>query len=420
MSQQTLSTGPAPRIVIDEVGGDLQVKGWERPEVLLKASRDESSPLALQGEEVHVHCSGDCILRVPELAVVTAKQISGDARFKMLEDGLHIEQVGGSLAVRDTGEVTVGRVHGELLARQVDGDLAVDSVSGNVVLRDIQGSCTIGKVGSNLDVRDAEGSLSVQAAGNVRLRFSLLVGEAYHARAGGNLHCRMPEDASLRVRLSAGNILVLQPDGGKTRYERDHEFTLGDGQIPVDLQAGGTLLFDASESAWAEGDEFQSEMDSAFAGFAAEFGQQISDEIAAQIDSQMHILDEQLKDLPGKLGKVGLPSAEVERVMEQARQARARAAARAEEKMHRAQEKLDRKLSAGANRAEQRARAAEKRAQEQRRRSWSFEWSSPPSAASRQKAAASDEERLMILRMLEQKKISLEEAEKLLAALESE
>lgn len=420
MSQQILSTGPTPKIVIEAIGGDLQVKGWERPEVLMKANREEPSPLVMQGEEVHIRCGGDCILRVPEEATVTVQKVSGGARFKMLEESLQIELVSGSLALRDTTAVRIGRVNGELLAKQVDGDLQVDSVSGNMVVRDIQGNCTVGQVGGNLDLRDAEGSVDVQAGGNIRLRFTLLAGDAYRARAGGNLHCRLPDDADLQVKLSASTIVILSPDGNKARHEGTHAFTMGAGDIPVELHAGGTLLFDGSESSWDEGEDFQREMDSAFAGFASEFGQQISEEIAAQIDSQMHILDEQLQNLTGKLGKAGFSSIDAERVMEQARQARERAAARAEEKMHRAQEKLERKLSAAASRAEQRARAVERRNQEQRRRSWSFEWSSATPTASRPKAAASDEERLMILRMLEQKKISLEEAEKLLAALESE
>jgi hypothetical protein len=54
------------------------------------------------------------------------------------------------------------------------------------------------------------------------------------------------------------------------------------------------------------------------------------------------------------------------------------------------------------------------------RRGWGFEGfgvSQPPQAATGD--PVSEEERLMILRMLEQKKISIAEAEQLLAALES-
>jgi hypothetical protein len=91
---------------------------------------------------------------------------------------------------------------------------------------------------------------------------------------------------------------------------------------------------------------------------------------------------------------------------------------RAQEKMHRAQEKLDRKIVAAQRKVELKARAAERRQRSQSSgESWSYSGSAP-TAAKPSKAPASDEERLMILRMLEQKKISLEEAEELLAAIE--
>jgi hypothetical protein len=85
--------------------------------------------------------------------------------------------------------------------------------------------------------------------------------------------------------------------------------------------------------------------------------------------------------------------------------------------MRRTQEKLERKLEAARRKEELRARAAERRSQARSRGSWSFEWS-PGSSSPPKEEGVSDEERLMILRMLEQKKISLQETEDLLAALE--
>ena len=65
--------------------------------------------------------------------------------------------------------------------------------------------------------------------------------------------------------------------------------------------------------------------------------------------------------------------------------------------------------------AELRAKAAERRKHSHGKHHWNFSWSS--SADSTPKETVSDDERLMILRMLEEKKISLEEAENLLSAL---
>jgi hypothetical protein len=84
--------------------------------------------------------------------------------------------------------------------------------------------------------------------------------------------------------------------------------------------------------------------------------------------------------------------------------------------MRRTQEKMEAKLEASRRRAELKAQAALRRQQTANRRGRTFEWTppSPPPA----KETVSDEERLLILRMLEQKKITLQEAEELLAALE--
>jgi len=86
--------------------------------------------------------------------------------------------------------------------------------------------------------------------------------------------------------------------------------------------------------------------------------------------------------------------------------------------VRRAQEKLERKLEAARRRQEAKAQAAERREQMRSRRTWSFEIPTPPVPPMPEKEPVSEEERLMILRMLEQKKITLEEAEQLLSALE--
>ena len=88
----------------------------------------------------------------------------------------------------------------------------------------------------------------------------------------------------------------------------------------------------------------------------------------------------------------------------------------ASSKMRKAQEKLERKLEAARRRQELKEQAMERRAQARSKGPRSFGWTSPASPPG--KEPVSDQERLMILKMLEQKKITREEAEELLAALE--
>ena len=91
----------------------------------------------------------------------------------------------------------------------------------------------------------------------------------------------------------------------------------------------------------------------------------------------------------------------------------------ARESTARAQERMERKMAAAQRKVERKARSAERH---DRDHSWRFVWTAPAGVSTAESSVAesnaTDDERLMVLRMLEQKKITLEQAEKLLEALE--
>lgn len=417
MGQKSVSTSLTPQVHIQAVHGNLQVKGWDRPEVLLRYSADEQIVMDEVEDGVRIRCHGDCELRLPHESVIQTEVIHGNARFKLLEAQLTIQRVAGSLELRNIESAQIETVEGNLLAKGITGDLLVEQVQGNALARDIQGLCKLQHIGGNLDLRDAEEDVDVKAGGNIRARLCLLSGQSYRIMAGGNLHCIVPLDSSFQADMTSGahRIQLDLPEGRSTLAEGKHSLTLGDGGAQMTLEAVGSLLFARQEADWSDTTEIQDELDEAFAEFSQDFGQQVSDQVDLQIETQMEILNEQLSKLEAMIGTAGLPPEESERILQRARQASERANIRAQEKMRRAQEKLDRKVQAAQRKAELRMKAAERRGQTPSKRSWSFDWApTPPKPAQ----AASDEERLFILRMLEEKKITIAEAEQLLAALE--
>ena len=420
MSEQSVATSIAPEVIIEQVLGELQVKGWDRPEVSIKANPDELT-FNEQDDVVRLSCRGNCSIRLPHAATILVESVHGGARFKLLEDQLTIEQVLGSLALRNVAEIRVEAVHGELSARQVAGDLHAGQVFGNAELRNVQGKCILEEVSGNLDVRNVEGEIKASTQGNARLSLEVLTGGAYEVHAGGNIHAHIPEDANLEVTLSseAEMIQVFLPGESKSYQQESYELTLGGGDASMSLSAGGTILLSSQPAGWRDAEEPETDFLEGFR-ISGEFNQKIAEQVASQIEAQMEAmtrqLNEQMANLSSVVGKAGLSEEQAEEIMERARETSERATARAQEKMRRAQEKLERKLEAARRRNEMKAQAAERRAQARGRRSWSFEWPSAPPPP--QKEPVSDEERLLILRMLEQKKITLEEAEQLLAALE--
>jgi len=419
MDQQTISTSISPEVIIEETHGHLQVKGWEHPEVAVKASPDEVSVVE-ENDLVRIRCRGHLTVRLPYGATVRVERVHGDARFKLLEDQLTIEEVDGSLTLRNISEVSVESVHGELFAKHIQGNINAGRIDGNAILRDVQGSCTLETVNGNLDLRDIEGEVNTACSGNCRLRLSEMTGERYILEADGNLQAYIPEDADLRLKLSSDGerINVKLPDRNQSLRQPTCELTLGSGQIEMELSAGGNLMLTGTS-----GDVDDSDADGG-ADFGAGFSEEINRQVTSQIDAQMQAmnrqLQEQLAHLQANIGRAGLSAEESERIMRQARDNSERATARVQEQMRRTQEKLERKLEAARRKNELKAQAADRRSQSRGRRGWSFEWPPAPPSPPTPPAGdpVSEEERLMILRMLEEKKISLEEAEALLSALE--
>ncbi|MEJ2597754.1 MAG: hypothetical protein P8Z00_05435 [Anaerolineales bacterium] len=407
MNQQAIPTSLAPEVFIETIQGNLQLKGWDRPEVSVKAQPDDLN-LEEQDDIVRLSCQSNCTMRLPTGATVRVGKVQGEASFKYLDDALQIDQVAGELTIRNLSDVQVQSVGGALNARNVTGDLSVEHVAGNANAYNIQGRCQLQKVAGNLELRNLEGSFQIGCNGNVRLRLYILDGESYTVDAGGNLSVEIPDDANINIKLSSAGESIRLRLAGQTQNlsTSSHELTLGEGEGVMQLSAGGSILLRTNLASDYSRDEGR-DMDEDFGDFV-----DLSAQIAQQVEQQMQAvtrqINEQLAGLTVSLDQAGFNEEQRQRILEQAR----RSGERAQEQARRAQAKLERKLEAARRRGEMKARHGKRHS----RRSVSVDIGAQPIEPAPE--PVSDEERLLILRMLEQKKISLEEAESLLDALE--
>lgn len=420
MERKSIKTGLTPTVVVESVQGGLQVKGWDRSEVFAKAG--ETGALTLEEKEAKVilSCTSECILRVPRSATVQIGEVHGNLRAKYLDRRLSVETVHGSLGMRNIDDVQVGTIHGDLLVKQVRDNLHVEEVQGNAIIWDVQGACTLRQVRGKLDLHDVIGSVSASAQAHVRAVLNLIAGERYEIASGGHLHCQTPEDANLEVDITsqAAVIEVAMGEQKQTYHQAEHHLVLGQGGPRMTLSAQEEVHLSCREGDWEEPEEIDMMLNEEFTRISDEFSSQIE----SQIEAQMALLDEQMARLSETISKAGLSRAEAQRLVQRAQASGEQAAARAQEKMLRAQERLERKLAAAQRKAEIKARDREQQPPKGRTPGWSFDWraSAGKPSGSQTGSASSDlqEERLIILRMLEEKKITLDEAEKLLAALE--
>lgn len=414
MEKQVLPTSEAPHINI-RVDGELEIKGSDELEVVAKSDSSNNLSLDQNRDVITMNCQSNCSIRVPRDSVLLIETCSGNAAVKALDGSLNIQKVDGNLYLRNVGTVHLDGVSGNLLVKHVDGDLSLRVVEGNADVRDVQGDFIVtGGIQGNLSLDEVEGNASARTDGNISLRLDPLPGQTYEFSSGGNIVCRLPSDVSAVVKINKASKARIhlgnfsQPVGDKF----PSTITLGDGDASLIFGADGNLDLVGRAPDWEMPEVEGSRESRSFEGIDEDIAAQFEKQISAQMDLMESQLNAQLDNISQAFRTAGIS----EERMERTRQAAARATARAREKMQRAQEKIQRKIEFAQRRAGQHARPAERYAQSYDKRSMGFEWPGPKPEASSE--PVSDEERMMILKMLEEKKITPEEADTLLAALE--
>jgi hypothetical protein len=427
MFEQTIETSGTPHITITKCAKNLLVRGKDGAQVTVRVDGEaEDLTLEQEGETLTLSASEDCEITCPIDSTLTTQTCHGNAKidgmagtlgletvhgnltlkdvgpteFTRVDGNLYVRDVGGVLRgkavggnarVRDVeGECALEKINGNLHARDVDGDLQGETVGGNAHVDDVRGQCAVKKVGGNLTFDEVQGGMMAeQVGGNAHVNPPFAPGATYRIVTGGNLNIRIPENASLRLALRAsGGVrskvagLTLERANGETRG------VLGDGEASLEAQAGGSITLRGWGTAHGSFGEFEFNMD--FLDDLEDIGPMIEarmGEAMAQLEIR---LEEGLGQFDGE--KLRL---KIERAAEKS----ARVAERAAEEVRRAAEKE-------AQRARMRAERAQRR------------WER---ASGRKRRArpepVSQEEQLRVLRMVEQGKITPEQAADLLEAM---
>lgn len=421
MDKQFITTDASPTIVLT-VHGDLRLKGSDELQVTAKPSSPEDLTMEQQNGTIHVVCRSDLILRVPCKASVQVENAYGDATIKALEGELDIATAYGNLSLRAVGSTTVKTVNGDLSAKDITGDLVVETVQGNATVKDVQGTLTVTKkINGDLKLEDIDGNVKAFTSGNCFLRLDPSPDTNYDLHADGDIFCRLTEDASATINVTkASQVLTSLPDAEASAPAiAPYTLTLGEGDANITLSAEGNVFLESYKpDAWDSIGNIDIEVGKEMEGITESIGQQIEAQIEAQMEMVEQQIEAQMASLTMRLGTFGMSEEGKQRLEDRARLVRDRATARAEERVRSAQVKLEQKMAAAQRRAEHRARSAERAAARRGHPTWNFGAPPVPPVPPEPGEPVSEEERLMILRMLEQKKISLEEAEQLLASLE--
>jgi len=296
--------------------------------------------------------------------------------------------------------------------------------------REVDGAVKSGNVGGDLFLQEIGGAIQALGGGDVTIAVNFKPEQEYTLQAGGDLTCRVGPEASVRLELIAGgDITVDVPVAQMTGNSNRKTVTLGAGAAAANLRAGGDLhLTHGGFEADHMGD-FDEKFGADFAAMADDFGAHIGSQIESQISAHMADFDKLMAERMAGLNFVTDP-AEAANIAAKARQAAERVQRAGRQQADAARRRAEKQAETAqrlAESAQRRAEAINRKVREEHgRRGWPFRSEPPrPPVPPRPVTPAapvdpvSDEERMMILRMVEQGKITVADAEKLLSALEN-
>lgn len=375
MEKVVLDIGKQATLKIEAVGGDLRLSGREGTQ--LEAQAPDHGDLTVESKDgaFHLSCRSGCLIFLPRDTRVEAENVGGNARLTdNLEDVL-IRQVGGDLALRRVGRASFELVGGDMHVKEITGDLSVDILGGDAVIQDASGSVHLRSVGGDLILNNVQGSLECAAGGDIATTIGPQTAGPLKLNAGGDLACRLLEGVSAQVRVQAGGDLYIPSGLHQSGEDNMREITIEGGDHQIDLSAGGDLSIRVGKRGVGVTEDFVGD-------------------ILAEVDAK-------LAEMEARFGAVGagLDSFDADRIGERVR----RVVRRAQRKTEQAERKAMKTQAMMGN-----THIPE------------LNWPGGEFGPADGKREATDEERLAILKMVEEGKISVDEAEGLFEALEGE
>jgi hypothetical protein len=377
MREKSLATTTAEPEIHIKASGDLALKGHDRAEILAVSRYTGDLSMKQEGEVFQITCLDDCSVTVPAASKVIMERVAGDGRVTGLTGTLQIQKVGGDLALLQVGPVEIEKVGGDFIAQHILGSLVIQQTGGDFTGEDVQGAINSGKVGGDINLRQAGGGFEGRAGGDMTVGVTMTKLPVSNLRCGGDIHLFIqPGSSGILNITSNGEEIVLNINGNNEDIdERTYVLSLGEGGDELVLQAGGDVH--VSDLPWNEELKI---------GFSGDF----------DMESLRH-LDEEV-------------NAHVERATRRAQEA----AHRAEQRVQAAMNRIEQTRWGGLHEHNHPHEHSRNRVSINFGEKMGRPFEPPPAP----RDPVTDEERLMVLKMVQDKKITVEEAEKLLRSME--
>ena len=360
---------------------NLYIRKWDQEDVEIRFPSIDKIDVQNSNGILEIDSKLDCMISAPQDVILLLESVKGNCKISGLFLNIIIESIGGNLEIEEVETGIIERVGGGLKIGTVTKTMTIEKVGANLVLMNNNGSILCEKVGGDLHANGITGGLDCVVGGSIVLSNTNFEDSYTSLKAGGNIKISYSGVPNFRLEAKSGGgyNIDLGKDSIKGIY-RTLEHTFGSGGPLVNLKAGGSIKINAKsqdprlelkfmridDNSWDTLEEEIMEKQSRF----IDLGDLEFDSLNHQINNEINMKTQMI-----------------------------------ESKIQNAMDKLDVKFRNNFDSFTNLGEQSQKRNSE----------SSIPKPT---KNAVSEEEKMMILKMLQDKKITAEEADKLLNALE--
>jgi DUF4097 and DUF4098 domain-containing protein YvlB len=229
-------------ISIDEAVGDVRVRGLDtalRLETVEGDLRLENISGRVDVERVHADALVD------DVAALHIGSCAGDLRFS--GGDLEVGTIAGDARIERATAVRGAKIHGDLWVDRVEGHLELGLVHGDARLGEVGGAATLGLVAGDLRAANVRGGLTAgQTHGDAQLE-GPFTGDSYTVTANGDVDIRLAAEDDVRLSVRAlgrirSNLSLIPNTDGTPSFTA----TLGEGKTAITVTCNGDLRIDAA------------------------------------------------------------------------------------------------------------------------------------------------------------------------------
>jgi hypothetical protein len=239
--QQLIPLNPKEKIFI-KAHATLDVQGWGNSEVSIETDLNVQK-IRREEEGLFLLFVDDAAVKIPQYADVVVQKANGNARIRNLSGDLVINSVSGNLAVQQAGNVDISRISGNCLVQNIKGTLDIHGVGGNLKGKDCFSHVKADRVSASVELHSLHAGAEIKSMGDIHLSFLSESKQPIILRSTASIYLNLPFElnAEMKVKSNAQLTELVIGDRKEKINHRKHVLLVGTGKRKFELVAGGKV-----------------------------------------------------------------------------------------------------------------------------------------------------------------------------------